>query len=188
MILPNNRKRWKCRKSEESFTLTALEEASCCMDDDSNNNNNNNNSNKRSDDRNPNSRHENSNDNDDNDDDDYANTVRSNDNNKNDADSVDSKDEQDDEDDGEQSSSEHSSEEGDSSTVDMAELREKQIQRSLLFAILSAFGIIFLGTQLSRLMGCLFQKKTDDNATTNEALHQLGTDVAGYAGDGAQQA
>jgi hypothetical protein len=77
------------------------------------------------------------------------------------------------------------------STVDEAELREQQVRRTLLFALLSALGIVALGNLLSRWIGRCFRGSND----TGEAAADLAGETAGDAvgatvmpGGGAEQA
>lgn len=79
------------------------------------------------------------------------------------------------------SSSEHS--EG-ASTVDKAEEDEKKVRMSLLFAILSACGMIAIGSQMGKLMNCIF-KRSGGNGEDDAA--GMAGDLAGDMVDNVQQ-
>ena len=81
------------------------------------------------------------------------------------------------------SSSEHS--EG-ASTVDKAEENEKKVRMSLLFAILSACGMIAIGSQMGKLMNCLF-KRSGDGGNGEDDVAGMAGDLAGDMVDNVQQ-
>ena len=75
------------------------------------------------------------------------------------------------------------------SSVDAAERKERQVRRTLLFALLSAVGIIAIGTLLSRWIGkCL--SRNADGGDVAEEIGETAGDAAGTAllpGGGTEQ-
>jgi hypothetical protein len=68
---------------------------------------------------------------------------------------------------------------GEDESLDMAEEQEKHVRRTLLFAFLSAIGVIALGVLISRLIGKCFKKSNDD--AVGDLVAEEAGDTAGDA-------
>lgn len=65
------------------------------------------------------------------------------------------------------------------STIDEAERMEQQVRKTLLFACLSALGIVFLGTLISRLIGKCFRGSSDSGEIAADLAGGTARDAAG---------